>query len=68
MVADTLANLTGALDYALITQVWLMGHAVSLQHVQEPTNMQIQRLSAITKKLQACHKNIGYHAMTPTGE
>eukprot|EP00959_Pyramimonas_sp_CCMP1952_P297739 6228622-Pyramimonas_sp.AAC.1 len=36
--------------------------------VQEPTNAQVRRLSAITRKLQAYPKEIVYHVMTPTGE
>eukprot|EP00959_Pyramimonas_sp_CCMP1952_P224737 4699294-Pyramimonas_sp.AAC.1 len=43
-------------------------HAVSLQSVQEPTNTQVRRLSAITRELQACLKKIVYQAMAPTGE
>eukprot|EP00959_Pyramimonas_sp_CCMP1952_P067182 1402269-Pyramimonas_sp.AAC.2 len=30
--------------------------------------MQVRRLNATTRKLQACPKKIVYHAMTPTGE
>eukprot|EP00959_Pyramimonas_sp_CCMP1952_P128490 2686979-Pyramimonas_sp.AAC.1 len=61
-------SLRGALAYALITQAWLMTHVVVLQRAQEPTNMQVRRLSAITRKLQACPKKTAYQAMTPTGE
>eukprot|EP00959_Pyramimonas_sp_CCMP1952_P336094 7037599-Pyramimonas_sp.AAC.1 len=68
MVADMFVSLRGAVSYALVTQVWLMVHVASLQRVQEPTDLQVRRLSAITRKLQACLKKIAYQAMTPTGE
>eukprot|EP00959_Pyramimonas_sp_CCMP1952_P443465 9284141-Pyramimonas_sp.AAC.1 len=58
MVADMFVGLRGALAHALFTQVWLMVHVVSLQRVQEPTGIQLRRLSAITRKLQACPKKI----------
>eukprot|EP00959_Pyramimonas_sp_CCMP1952_P415704 8710304-Pyramimonas_sp.AAC.1 len=45
-----------------------MVHAVSLQRVQEQTNIQARRLNAITSKLQACPKKTVYQAMTPTGD
>ena len=53
-------SLRGALAYALITQVWLMVYVVSLQRIQEPTNIQVRRLNAITRKLQAGPKKIVY--------
>eukprot|EP00959_Pyramimonas_sp_CCMP1952_P224351 4691296-Pyramimonas_sp.AAC.1 len=45
-----------------------MVYVVSLQRVQEPTDIQVRRLNAITRKLQACPNKIVYQAMTPTGE
>eukprot|EP00959_Pyramimonas_sp_CCMP1952_P078975 1650949-Pyramimonas_sp.AAC.1 len=45
-----------------------MVYVVSLQRVQETTNVQVRRLSAITRQLQACANNIVYRAVTPTGE
>eukprot|EP00959_Pyramimonas_sp_CCMP1952_P322708 6752770-Pyramimonas_sp.AAC.1 len=45
-----------------------MVHVVSLQRVQEPTNIQVRRLNAITITLQACPKKIVYQAMNPTGD
>eukprot|EP00959_Pyramimonas_sp_CCMP1952_P414111 8676290-Pyramimonas_sp.AAC.1 len=68
MVADMFVSLRGALAHALITQVWLMVYVVFLQRVQVPTNIQVRRLNAITRKLQACPKKIVYQAMTLTGE
>ena len=67
IVADMFVSLRGALAYALITQVWLMVYVVSLQRIQEPTNIQVRRLNAITRKLQADPKKIVYPAMVPTG-
>ena len=68
LVCDMFVSLRGALAYALITQVWLMVYVVSLQRVQEPTNIQVRRLNAITRKLQSCPRKIVYKAMIPTGE
>eukprot|EP00959_Pyramimonas_sp_CCMP1952_P087113 1822572-Pyramimonas_sp.AAC.1 len=68
MVADMFGSLRGALACALITRVWLMVYVVSLQRVQEPTDIQVRRLSAIARKLQACPKKIAYQAMNPRGE
>eukprot|EP00959_Pyramimonas_sp_CCMP1952_P220539 4610950-Pyramimonas_sp.AAC.1 len=58
----------GGFADALITQVWLMVYVVSPQRVQEPTCIQVRRLSAITRKLQAGPKKIVYQAMTLTDE
>eukprot|EP00959_Pyramimonas_sp_CCMP1952_P087278 1826014-Pyramimonas_sp.AAC.1 len=68
MVTDMLVSLRGALACAVITQVRLMLHAVSLQRVQEPTNMQVRRLNAITGQLQVCLKKIVCQPMNATGE
>eukprot|EP00959_Pyramimonas_sp_CCMP1952_P019081 403253-Pyramimonas_sp.AAC.1 len=67
MVADVFVSLRDALARALITQVWLMVHVVSLRLVQEPTAIQVRRLSAITRTLQACLKKMAYQAMNPYG-
>eukprot|EP00959_Pyramimonas_sp_CCMP1952_P375371 7862017-Pyramimonas_sp.AAC.1 len=68
MVGDMCVSRRGSLEYELITQVWLLVYVVPLQRVQEPTNIQVRRLHAITRKLQACPKKIVYQAMNPTGE
>eukprot|EP00959_Pyramimonas_sp_CCMP1952_P049863 1041951-Pyramimonas_sp.AAC.1 len=68
MAADMFVSLRGALACAVITQAWLMVYVVSLQRVQEPTSIQVRRLSAITRKLQACPQKVVYQAMNPTGE
>eukprot|EP00959_Pyramimonas_sp_CCMP1952_P222810 4658018-Pyramimonas_sp.AAC.1 len=41
MVADMFVSLRGALACALFTQIWLMVYVVSLQRVQEPTDIQV---------------------------
>eukprot|EP00959_Pyramimonas_sp_CCMP1952_P098465 2058504-Pyramimonas_sp.AAC.1 len=45
-----------------------MVYVVSRRRVQEPINIQVRRLNAITRDLQVCPKKIVYQAMTPTGE
>eukprot|EP00959_Pyramimonas_sp_CCMP1952_P103894 2172075-Pyramimonas_sp.AAC.1 len=61
-------SLRGALAYALLTQVWLMVHVVSLQKIQEPTNLQVRQLNAVTRKLISCPKRITSPRMKPTNE
>eukprot|EP00959_Pyramimonas_sp_CCMP1952_P350829 7350496-Pyramimonas_sp.AAC.1 len=68
MVVDMFVSLRGALAHALIAQAWLMVYVVSLQRVQEPTDIQVRRLNATNRKLQAYLEKIVYQAMTPTGE
>eukprot|EP00959_Pyramimonas_sp_CCMP1952_P240988 5036656-Pyramimonas_sp.AAC.1 len=68
MVADMFVSLRGALAHAFVTQVCMMLYVVSLQRVQEPTDIQMRRLNAITRELQACPRKIVYQAMNPTGE
>eukprot|EP00959_Pyramimonas_sp_CCMP1952_P320108 6699151-Pyramimonas_sp.AAC.1 len=68
MVPDMFVSLRGALAYTLITRVRLMVYVVCLQRVQEPTRVQVRRLSAITRKLQACPKKVVNRSMAPTGE
>ena len=53
VISDMFVSLRGALAHALITQVWPMVYVVSLQRVQEPTNLQVRRLNAITRNLQS---------------
>jgi hypothetical protein len=61
-------SLRGALAYALITQIWLKVYVVSLQKIQEPTNLQVRRLNAVTRKLINDPKKITFPHMKPTGE
>eukprot|EP00959_Pyramimonas_sp_CCMP1952_P044082 921372-Pyramimonas_sp.AAC.1 len=58
MAADMFVNIRGSLAYAFIALVWFMVYVVSLQRVAEPTNMQVRRLNASTRKLQARPENI----------
>ena len=68
IITDMFVSLRGALAYALITQIWLMVYVVSLQRIQEPTNLQVRRLNAITRKLISSPKKITFPCMKPTGE
>eukprot|EP00959_Pyramimonas_sp_CCMP1952_P401566 8413996-Pyramimonas_sp.AAC.1 len=62
-------SLRGALAAnALIALVWLTVHVVSLQRVHKPTDVQVRRQNAITRKLQACPGQIAYQSMAPMGE
>eukprot|EP00959_Pyramimonas_sp_CCMP1952_P402105 8426051-Pyramimonas_sp.AAC.1 len=45
-----------------------MVYVTSLHRAQEPSNIQVRRLNAITRKLQACPKKSVDQAMNPTGE
>ena len=67
-VTDTVVSLRGALVYALLAQAWPMVYAVSLQRAQEPTNRQIRRLNAITRKANQDPKRIAFPQMEPGGE
>eukprot|EP00959_Pyramimonas_sp_CCMP1952_P364707 7637484-Pyramimonas_sp.AAC.1 len=68
LIADMFVILRGALAYALLTQVWLMVCVVSLQKIQEPTNLQVRRLNAVTRKLISSPKRITFPRMKPTDE
>ena len=68
VITDMFVSLRGALAYALITQYWLMVYVVSLQKVQEPTNLHVRRLNAVTRKLLANPQKLTFPRMKPTGE
>eukprot|EP00959_Pyramimonas_sp_CCMP1952_P004033 84798-Pyramimonas_sp.AAC.1 len=68
MVADICVSLRGALACAVLIQVWLMMYFVPLQRVQKSTNVQVRRLNAIARQLQARPKDIVYTAMIPAVE
>eukprot|EP00959_Pyramimonas_sp_CCMP1952_P383682 8040720-Pyramimonas_sp.AAC.1 len=61
-------ELTGADADAQVTNMVADMVVSHRERVQEPTNIHVRRLSAITRKLQACPKKIVYRAMNPTGE
>ena len=52
IVSDMFVSLRGALAYAVITQAWILVYVVALQRVQTPTNLEVRRLNAVTRKLQ----------------
>ena len=45
-----------------------MLYVVSLQRMQEPINLQVRRLSAVTRELLSCPKKLVHPAMMPTDE
>ena len=51
-VADAFVSLRGALAYTALTQAWILVYIVALQRVQKPTNLDVRRLNAVTRKLQ----------------
>eukprot|EP00959_Pyramimonas_sp_CCMP1952_P153972 3221282-Pyramimonas_sp.AAC.1 len=65
MEADMFVILRGALAYTLITQVWLMVYVVSLQRIQEPTNIQVRRLNAISENYRPARRRSPTRRRTP---
>jgi len=59
-VSDLFVSLRGALAYCLLTQFWIQVYVVALQRIQQPTNLDVRRLNAITRKLQREPKKITY--------
>ena len=53
----------GALAYTTLTQTWIMVYIVSLQRVQSPTNLDVRRLNALTRKLQQSPQTLVFPAM-----
>ena len=51
-VSDQFVSLRGALAYTTLTQSWIQVYIVALQRVQQPTNLDVRRLNAVTRKLQ----------------
>eukprot|EP00959_Pyramimonas_sp_CCMP1952_P378300 7924631-Pyramimonas_sp.AAC.1 len=45
-----------------------MVYVVSLQKIQEPSNLQVRRLNAVTRKLISSPKSIAFPRMKPTNE
>eukprot|EP00974_Lingulodinium_polyedra_P024813 2399829-Lingulodinium_polyedra.AAC.1 len=52
VAADQFVSLRGALAYATLTQAWTQVYVVVLQRVQWPTDLEVRRLNAATRKLQ----------------
>ena len=51
-VADLFVSLRGALAYTTLALAWLQVYIVSFQRAQKPTDLDVRRLNAITRKLQ----------------
>jgi hypothetical protein len=66
-VADQFVSLRGALAYTTLTQAWIQVYIVSLQRVQEPTNLEVRRLNAVTRKLQKEHPKLVFPYMKCLG-
>ena len=66
-VANQFVSLRGALAYTLLTQAWIQVYVVALQRVQQPTNLDVRRLNAVTRKLQREPQKLTYPAMTCSG-
>ena len=66
-VSDLFVSLRGAIAYAMITQAWLQVYVVALQRIQQPTNLDVRRLNAITRKLQKEPKKLIFPAMKCSG-
>ena len=67
-VADMFVSLRGALAYTTLTQAWIQVYIVALQRVQVPTNLDVRRLNAVTRKLQRMPKKTVFPFMKCTGE
>ena len=63
-VSDLFVSLRGALAYTVLTQAWIQVYVVALQRVQQPTNIDVRRLNAITRKLQKEPQKLIFPAMT----
>ena len=57
----------GALAYTTVTQSWIQVYIVALQRIQEPTNLDVRRLNAVTRKLQASPRRLRYPVMKRSG-
>jgi len=63
LVCDQFVSLRGAVAYTVLTQDWIKVYVVSLQRVQTPTNLDVRRLNAVTRKLQREPKTVVFPAM-----
>ena len=68
LVADQFASLRGAIAYTVLTQDWIKVYVVALQRVQHPTNLQVRRLNALTRKLQKTPQKLRCPAMKCLGK
>ena len=67
-VTGQFISLRGAIAYTVLTQSWIQVHVVALQRIQQPTNLDVRRLNAITRKLQKELLKLVFPAMTCDGE
>ncbi len=67
LVADQFVSLRGALAYTILTQAWIMVYIVALQRIQIPTNLEVRRLNALTRKLQRDPQKLIFRAMECSG-
>ena len=63
-VTNQFVSLRGALAYTILTQAWIQVYVVALQRVQQPTNLDVRRLNAVTRKLQKEPHKLVFPAMT----
>ena len=54
--------------YTTLTQAWIQVYIVALQRVQTPTNLDVRRLNAVTRKLQKTLQKTVFPSMTCAGE
>ena len=62
-VGNLFVSLRGAVAFTVITQSWIMVYVVALQRVQQPTNLDVRRLNALTRKLQKCPQKLVFPSM-----
>ena len=62
-VTDLFVSLRGAIAYTLLTQAWIQVYIVALQRIQTPTNLDVRRLNAITRKLQKERQKLVFQAI-----
>ena len=67
IVSDMFVSPRGALANTTLTQCWIQVFIVALQRAQEPTNLEVMRLNAVTRKLQQSPQKLVYVAMDPNG-
>merc|ERR1712159_948679 len=63
-VTDLFVSLRGAIAYTTLTQAWIQVYIVALQRIQTPTNLEVRRLNALTRKLQKEPKKLVFPSMT----
>ena len=67
-VTTSFVSLRGAIAYTALTQASIMVFIVGLQRVQQPTNLDVRRLNALTRKLKQEPKRLTFPAMKCEGK